>query len=135
MQSRDPLVIARLAGSCGLRPDRRGNEGEDFVLVEPLHAHVLVDVPGAVQDIFGEVAGAADGAEAEGRGGQVLGDAVFGEGVEEGGGGAVGGLAVVPEDGGERAEHEEEVEISEAVVEVPGTFNLGRDHFGVFFVG
>ena len=96
-QSRDPLVVARFAWPGGLRSDRRGNVGEDFILVEPLQAHVLIDVPGAGVEIFGEIAGAPNRAEAKGRGGQVLGDAVLGEGVEEGGGGAIGGMPVVAE--------------------------------------
>ena len=142
-QARDPLVavvaivtaaVGRLAG--GLGADGGGDEGEDFVLVEPLQPHVLVDVPGAgFEVVLGEVAGAADGAEAEGRGGQTLREAVFGEGVEEGGGGAVGGLAVIAEDRGDGAEHEEEVEVGEEVVQVPGAGDFGGDHFGVFFVG
>ena len=62
---------------------------------------MFVDVPGAgVVDVkvFCEVAGALDGAEAEGGGGEALGGSEFGKGVEEGGGGAVGGLAVVAQD-------------------------------------
>ncbi len=95
---------------------------------------MLVDVPGAGVHVLGEVAGASDGAEAEGGGGETLGCAVFGKGVEEGGGGAVGGLAVVAEEGGEGAEHEEEVEVGEEVVEVPGALDFGRDDGGVLFV-
>ncbi len=92
-------------------------------------------MPGAGVHVLGEVAGAPDGAEAEGGGGEALGRAVLGKGVEEGGGGAVGGLAVVAEEGGEGAEHEEEVEVGEEVVEVPGALDFGRDYGGVLFVG
>lgn len=130
------MEIARLAWPGRLRSDRRVDKGKDFGFVEPLQAHVLVDVPGAgVVDVFGEVAGAFDGAEAEGGGGEALGGSEFGKGVEEGGGGAVGGLAVVAEEGGERAEHEEEVEVGEDVMEVPCALDFGRDYCGVLLVG
>lgn len=136
----DPLIVVFVvvvaAAGGGLGSDGGGDEREDFVLVEPLQPHVLVDVPGAgFEVVLGEVAGAADGAEAEGRGGQALRVPVFGEGVEEGGCGAVGRLPVVAEDGGYGAEHEEEVEVGEEVVQVPGAGDFGRDHFDVFFIG
>ena len=114
------MMIASLARPGRLRANRRVDKGKDFGLVEPLQAHVLVDVPRAGVEVLGKVARASDGAEAEGGRGQALGGSVFGEGVEEGGGGAVGGLAVVAEERGERAEHEEEVEVGEEVMEVPG---------------
>lgn len=129
------VVVARLARPRRLRADRRADVREDLGLVEPLQAHVLVDVPRAGVDVLGEVAGAPDGAEAEGGGRETLGRSVFREGVEEGRGGAVGGLAVVAEEGGEGAEHEEEVEVGEVVVQVPGALDLGRDDCGVLFVG
>lgn len=129
------MMVARLARPRRLRPDRRADVREDLGLVEPLQAHVLVDVPRAGADIFGEVAGASNSAEAESGGGEALGGSVLGEGVEEGRGGAVGGLTVVAEEGGERAEHEEEVEVGEGVMQVPGALDLGRDHCGVLFVG
>ena len=128
--------MARLAVPSRLRADRRVDESKNFDFVEPLQAHVLVHVPRAgVIDVCGEVAYASDGAEAEGGGGEALGGSEIGKSVEEGGGGAVGGLAVVAEEGGEGAEHEEEVEVGEDVVEVPGALDLGRDHCGVLFVG
>ena len=130
------VVPGRLRSSGGLGTDGGGDESEDFVLVEPGQAHVGIDVPGAgLVVVLGEVAGPADGAEAEGGGGQAPRDAVFGEGVEEGGRGAVGGLAVVSEEGGQGAEHEEEVQVGEEVVEVPGAGDFGSDHLGVFLVG
>lgn len=96
---------------------------------------MLVDVPRAGVDVLGKVAGASDCAKAEGGGGQAQGGSIFGEGVEEGRGGAVGGLTVVAEEGRERAEHEEEVEVREVVMQVPGALDLGRDDCGVLFVG
>ena len=134
-ESRDPMMIGPFAWVRSLRPDGRTDEGEDLGLVEPLETQVLVDVPSAVVGSVGEVAGTFDGTEAEGGGGKALGGAVFGEGVEEGGGGAIGGLSVVTEEGGDGAEHEEEVEIREDVVEIPGALDLGRDDGGVLFVG
>ena len=104
------MMVARLARSSRLRTNGRVDESEDLDLVEPLQTHVLVDVPGAGVDVFGEVAGASDGAEAKSGGREALGGSVLGEGVEEGGGGAVGRLSMVAEKGGEGAEHEEEVE-------------------------
>ena len=121
LESSDPMMVASLARPGRLRANRRVDKGKDFGLVEPLQAHVLVDVPRAGVEILGKVAGASDRAEAERGGGQALRGSVFGEGVEEGGGGAVRGLAVVAEEGGEGAEHEEEVEVGEEVMEVPGT--------------
>lgn len=129
------MVITRIAWPRRLRADRRADVREDVGLVEPLQAHVLVDVPGAGLDVLCEVAGSLDGAEADGGGGEALRGSVFGEGVEESRGGAVGGLAVVAEEGGEGAEHEEEVEIGEIVMQVPGALDLGRDDGGVLFVG
>lgn len=136
-EARDPLVVApRVGGPGSLGADGGGHEGEELVVVEPVQAHVLVDVAGAGGGVdLGEVAGAADGAEAEGGGGEGVGGAVVGEGGEEGGGGAVGGLAVIAEDGGDGAEEEEEVEVGEGVVEVPGAVDFGLDYFGVVFVG
>ena len=120
LQSRNPMMIASLARPGRLRANCGVDKGKDFGLVQPLQAHVLVDVPRAGVEVLGKVAGASDGAQAEGGGRQALGGSVFGEGVEEGGGGAVGGLAVVAEEGGEGAEHEEEVEVGEEVMKVPG---------------
>lgn len=138
-EARDPVEVAarlpRAAAGRRLRADGGGDESEDLALVEPAQAHVLIDVPGAGGDVCCEVAGAADGAEAEGGGGEALGGAELGEGVEEGGGGAVGGLAVVAEEGGEGAEQEEEVEVGEGAVDVPGAGDFGRDDRGVLFVG
>ena len=96
---------------------------------------MLIDVPRAGINIFGKIAGASDGAEAEGGGWEALGGSVFGEGVEEGGGGAVCGLTVVTEEGGEGAEHEEEVEVGEEVMQIPSPLDLGRNYCGVLFVG
>ena len=129
------MMIAPLTRLSSLRTDRGVDEGKDLDLIEPLQTQVLVDMPGAGVDVFGKVAGAPDRTKADGGGGEALGDAVFGEGVEEGGGGAVGGLAVVAEEGGEGTEHEEEVEVGEDVVEVPGALNFGRNYCGVLFVG
>ena len=114
------MMIASPARPCRLCADRRVDKGKDFGLVKPLQTHVLVDVPRPGVEVLGKIAGPSDGAEAEGGGGQALGGSVFGKGIEEGGGGAVGGLAVVAEEGGEGAEHEEEVEVGEEVMEVPG---------------
>ena len=122
-------------GLRSLGPDGRSDKGEDLSLVEPLEAQMLIDMPSAIIGRVGEVSCASDGAEAEGGGGEALGGAEFGECVEEGGGGAVGGLAVVAEEGGDGAEHEEEVEMREGVVEVPGALDFGRDDGGVLFVG
>ena len=97
------MVIARFPRPRRLRPDRGTDKGEDLGLVQPLQTHVLVDVPGTVVGGIGEVACASDGAEAEGSGRETLGRAVFGKGVEEGGGGAVGGLPMVTEEGGDGA--------------------------------
>ena len=129
------MVVAILAWASRLRPNRRVDEREDVDLVEPLQTHVLIDVPRASVDVFSKVTGASDGAEAEGGGGEALGYSVLGEGVEEGRGGAVGGLAVVAKEGGEGAEHEEEVKVEEDVVKVPGALDLGRDYCSVLFVG
>ena len=107
------MMIASLARPGRLRANRRVDKRKDFGLVEPLQAHVLVDVPRAGVEVLGKVAGASAGAEAAGGRGQALGGPVFGEGVEEGGSGAIGGLAVVAEERGEGAEHEEEVEVGE----------------------
>ena len=96
---------------------------------------MLVHVPRAGVEVLGKVASASDGAEAEGGGGQALRGSVFGEGVEEGGGCPVGGLAMVAEEGGEGAEHEEEIEVGEEVMEVPGAQDFGLDDSGVLFVG
>ena len=71
LESRDPVEMARLAGAGRLRADRRFDKGEDFGFVEPLQAHVLVDVPRVgVIDVFSKVASAFDGAEAKGGGGE-----------------------------------------------------------------
>ena len=114
------MMIASLARPGCLRANRRVDKRKDVGLVEPVQAHVVVDVPCGGVEVLSKVAGASDGAETEGGSGQALGGPVFGEGVEESGGGTVGGLAVVAEEGGEGAEHEEEVEVGEEVMEVPG---------------
>lgn len=125
-QAGDPFVIACWRRS--LRFDRRLHKRADFIFFEPLDANVPIDMAGAafgVVVVLREVAGAADGAEVEGCGGEGVGDAVLGEGVEEGGGGAVEGLAVVAEDGGEGAEQEEKIEVGEGEVQVPGAGDFG----------
>ena len=135
-QTRDPFVIA--SWLRGLRFNGRFDKRAYFIFFEPLDANVPIDVSSAA---FGVVVGlckvtcAADGAEVEGCGGEVVGDAVLGEGVEEGGGGAVEGLAVVAEDGGQGAEEEEEGEVGEGVVEIPGAGDFGGEDGGVVGVG
>ena len=57
-----------------------------------------------------------------------------GEGVEEGGGGPIGGLAVIAQERGEGAEHEEEIKVEEDVMDVPGALDFGRDYCGVLFI-
>ena len=129
------MIASRLRG---LRLNRRLDKRADFILFEPLNANMPIDMPGAafgVVIVLRKVAGAADGAEVEGCGGEVVGDAVLGEGVEEGGGGAVEGLAVVAEDGGEGAEEEKEGEVGEGVVQVPGAGNFWGEDGGVVGVG
>ena len=122
LEFRDSVEMARLARPGRLRSDRRIGKGEDFGLVGELQAHMLVNVPRTgVVDVFGEVTGAFDGAEAKGGGGEALGGSEFGKGVEEG--------------GGEGAEHEEEVEVGEDVMEVPYALDFGRDYRGVLFKG
>ena len=131
-QTRDPFMIA--SWLRGLRFNRRFDKRADFILFEPLNANMPIDMPGAafgIVVVLREVASAADGAEIEGCGGEVVGDAVLGEGVEEGGGGAVEGLTVVAEDGGDGAEEEEEGEVGEGVVQVPGAGDFWSEDGGV----
>ena len=143
LESCDPVMMmttpfANVAGlgfrRRHLRADGGVDEGKDLGLVEPLEAHVLVDVPGAGIDVLGEVASPAHRTETEGGGGQALGDPVLSESVEEGRGGAVSRLPVIAKERGQGAEHEEEVEVGEDVVEVPGAFDLWRDHCSILFV-
>ena len=135
-QACDPFVVA--SGLRGLRFNCCLDKGADFILFEPLDADMPIDMSGAafgVVVVLRKVACAADGAEIEGCGGEVVGDAVLGEGVEESGGGAVEGLAVVAEDGSERAEEEEEGEVREGVVQVPGAGDFWAEDGGVVGVG
>ena len=100
-QACDPFMIA--SWLSGLRFNRRFDKRADFILFEPLNANVPIDMSNAtfgVVIMLRKIACAADGAEIEGCGGEVVSDAVLCEGIEEGGGGAVEGLAVVTKDGG-----------------------------------
>ena len=67
--------------------------------------------------------------------GRPCGSSEFGKGVEEGGGGAVGGPGMIAEEGGEGAEYEEEVGVGEDVMEVPCALDFGGDSCGVLFKG
>ena len=135
-QTCDPFMVA--SWFCGLRFNRRFDERADFIFFEPLNANMPIDMSSAAFGVvisLCKVACAADGAEVEGCGGQVVGDAVLGKGVEESGGGAVEGLTVVAEDGGEGAEEEEEGEVGKGVVQVPGAGDFWGEDGGVVGVG
>ena len=122
----------------GLRFNGRFDKRADFILFEPLNANMPIDMSSAAFGVvisLCKVASAADGAEVEGCGGEVVGDAILGKGVEKSGSGAVEGLAVVAEDGGEGAEEEEEGEVGEGVVEIPGAGDFWGEDGGVVGVG
>ncbi len=82
-----------------------------------------------VGEVCGDAAGVFPESPGEGECGESLGGAVCGEGVQEGVGGGVAGLACSAEGGGDGGEEDEggEVVVAGEVVQVPGAVDLGGE--------
>ena len=124
--ARSSRVRARSGAGPGAAPRRTARcppprlSGGSPSRARRLHVGVATGAPA-------HAAGVGPQAPGEGGGGQAVGAAVVGEGVEEGVGGGVVGLAGAAEDAGDGGEQDEggEVEVAGQLVQVPGGVDLG----------